>query len=236
LIASLSKVSAVVVWLSLPEPQPWKRTVLVFAVNVPLLFQLPVFFDRVRHLGARTMGHALLAMTAAMVLSSMAAGRLAERIGARAQTLAGSLVALAGLWWFADFDTNRGQEATPLFIDGVIYVSTAWSKVKAYDARTGKQLWAFDPKVPGEFAGRGCCDVVNRGIAAWNGKIYLGSYDGHLVALDAKDGKVVWRILAVDHNKPVTSTGAPRRRDLDPSRPSARGPGRARPRARCRRW
>jgi len=73
----------------------------------PLLFQLPVFFDRVRHLGARTMGHALLAMTAAMVLSSMAAGRLAERIGARAQTLAGSLVALAGLWWFADFDTVR---------------------------------------------------------------------------------------------------------------------------------
>ena len=73
----------------------------------PLLFQLPVFFDRVRHLGARTMGHALLAMTAAMVLSSMAAGRLAERIGARAQTLAGSLVALAGLWWFADLDTVR---------------------------------------------------------------------------------------------------------------------------------
>lgn len=73
----------------------------------PLLFQLPVFFDRVRHLGARTMGHALLAMTAAMVLSSMAAGRLAERIGARAQTLGGSVLALAGLWWFADFETIR---------------------------------------------------------------------------------------------------------------------------------
>jgi len=115
-----------------------------------------------------------------------------------------------GLAWFADFDTNRGQEATPLFIDGVIYVSTAWSKVKAYDARTGKLLWAFDPKVPGEFAGRGCCDVVNRGIAAWKGRIYVGSYDGHLIALDAKDGKVVWKILAVDHDKPVTSTGAPR--------------------------
>jgi MFS family permease len=73
----------------------------------PLLFQLPVFFDRVRHLGARTMGHALLAMTAAMVVSSMAAGRLAERIGARAQTLAGSVLALAGMWWFADFDSVR---------------------------------------------------------------------------------------------------------------------------------
>ena len=73
----------------------------------PLLFQLPVFFDRVRHLGARTMGHALLAMTGAMILSSMAAGRLAERIGARAQTLAGSGVALLGLWWFRDFAAVR---------------------------------------------------------------------------------------------------------------------------------
>jgi quinohemoprotein ethanol dehydrogenase len=59
-----------------------------------------------------------------------------------------------GLAWFADFDTNRGQEATPLAIDGVLYVSTAWSKVKAYDARTGRLLWGYDPMVPGEFAGR----------------------------------------------------------------------------------
>jgi MFS family permease len=69
----------------------------------PLLFQLPVFFDRVRHLGARTVGQALLTLTIAMMLSSVAGGRLTERIGARMQTLAGSLIALAGLWWFADF-------------------------------------------------------------------------------------------------------------------------------------
>lgn len=115
-----------------------------------------------------------------------------------------------GLAWFADFDTNRGQEATPLAIDGVLYVSTAWSKVKAYDARTGRLLWAYDPKVPGEFAGRGCCDVVNRGLAAWNGKIYVASYDGRLIALDARTGSVVWDVLTLDHDKPVTSTGAPR--------------------------
>ena len=70
----------------------------------PLLFQLPVFFDRVRHLGARTMGQALLAMTVAMMLGSIAGGRLSERMGARAQALAGSLLGLAGLWWFSDFD------------------------------------------------------------------------------------------------------------------------------------
>ena len=119
-------------------------------------------------------------------------------------------VSRLGLAWFADFDTNRGQEATPLAIDGVLYVSTAWSKVKAFDARTGQLLWAFDPKVPGEFAGRGCCDVVNRGLAAWNGKIYVGAYDGRLFALDAKTGRVVWETLTLDHNKPVTSTGGPR--------------------------
>ena len=115
-----------------------------------------------------------------------------------------------GLAWFADFDTNRGQEATPLAIDGVLYVSTAWSKVKAYDARSGRLLWAYDPKVPGEFAGRGCCDVVNRGLAAWNGKIYVASYDGRLIALDARTGAVAWEVLTLDHDKPVTITGAPR--------------------------
>jgi quinohemoprotein ethanol dehydrogenase len=114
------------------------------------------------------------------------------------------------LAWYLDFDSNRGQEATPLAIDGVLYFSTAWSKVKAVDARTGKLLWAYDPKVPGEFAGRGCCDLVNRGVAAWKGRIYVSTYDGRLVALDAKSGAVIWSVLSLDHDKPVTSTGAPR--------------------------
>lgn len=115
-----------------------------------------------------------------------------------------------GLAWYADFDTNRGQEATPLAIDGVLYASTAWSKVRAYDARTGRLIWSFDPKVRGEFAGRGCCDVVNRGLAAWHGKIYVAAYDGRLIALDARTGHVLWSVLTLDHDKPVTSTGAPR--------------------------
>jgi MFS family permease len=73
----------------------------------PLLFQLPMFFDRIRHLDARTMGHAMLALTVAMMLSSVAGGRLSERLGARVQALVGSLVALTGLWWFADFESVR---------------------------------------------------------------------------------------------------------------------------------
>src|SRR5688500_19982762 len=75
-----------------------------------------------------------------------------------------------GLAWFADLDTNRGQEATPIVVDGVLYVSTAWSKVKAYNAATGQQLWAYDPVVPGGWAVKACCDVVNRGVAVWGGK------------------------------------------------------------------
>jgi len=114
-----------------------------------------------------------------------------------------------GLAWYADLDTNRGQQATPLVIDGVMYVSTAWSMVKAYDAASGKLLWSYDPQVPRERGVKGCCDVVNRGVAAWNGKIYVGTFDGRLVALDAKTGKPAWSVVTGD-DKNLTITGAPR--------------------------
>jgi quinohemoprotein ethanol dehydrogenase len=115
-----------------------------------------------------------------------------------------------GLAWFADLDTNRAQEATPLVVDGVMYVSTAWSLVKAYEARTGKLLWAYDPQVRRELGVNACCDVGNRGVALWNHKIYVGAYDGRLVALDAATGKPVWSTLTVDTTKPYTITQAPR--------------------------
>jgi quinohemoprotein ethanol dehydrogenase len=115
-----------------------------------------------------------------------------------------------GLAWFADLDTNRAQEATPLIVDGVMYVSTAWSLVKAYDARTGRLLWAYDPQVRRELGVNACCDVGNRGVAAWNHKIFVGVYDGRLVALDAASGKPVWSTLTVDTAKPYTITQAPR--------------------------
>jgi PQQ-dependent dehydrogenase (methanol/ethanol family) len=115
-----------------------------------------------------------------------------------------------GLAWYADLDANRGQEATPLVIDGVLYVSTAWSMVKALDAKTGTLLWSYDPAVPRELGVRGCCDVVNRGVAAWKGKIFIGTFDGRLVALDAGTGKPVWSVMTVDPSKPYTITQAPR--------------------------
>ncbi len=117
---------------------------------------------------------------------------------------------LLGLAWYADFDVDRGQEATPLIIDGVMYVSTAWSMVRAFDAKTGRPLWSYDPKVPRALGVRGCCDVVNRGLAAWKGKIFVGTFDGRLVALDASTGQPVWSVMTVDPGKPYTITMAPR--------------------------
>jgi alcohol dehydrogenase (cytochrome c)/quinohemoprotein ethanol dehydrogenase len=114
------------------------------------------------------------------------------------------------LAWFADFDTARGQEATPLVIDGVMYLTTAWSMVRAFDAKSGRPLWSYDPRVPRALGVRGCCDVVNRGVAAWEGKLYLGTFDGRLIALDAASGKPLWSVLTVDANKPYTITMAPR--------------------------
>ena len=115
-----------------------------------------------------------------------------------------------GLAWYLDLDTDRGQEATPLVIDGVMYSTSAWSKVQAVDAATGKQLWQYDPHVPGETGVRACCDVVNRGVAAWNGRVYVGTLDGRLVALDAATGKEAWSVVTVDQSKRYTITGAPR--------------------------
>ena len=115
-----------------------------------------------------------------------------------------------GLEWAHEFDTARGLEATPLVADGVIYTTTSWSKVHALDAVTGKLLWSYDPKVPGETGFKACCDVVNRGAALYDGKVYVGTLDGRLIALDAKTGQLVWSVVTLDQSKPYTITGAPR--------------------------
>ncbi|MDA0820151.1 MAG: PQQ-dependent dehydrogenase, methanol/ethanol family [Proteobacteria bacterium] len=115
-----------------------------------------------------------------------------------------------GLAWFADMDTARGQEATPLVIDGKLYLTTAWSKVKAYDGVTGALLWEYDPEVPGETAVKACCDVVNRGLATWGDSLFLGTLDGRLVKLDRETGAVAWSKQTTDPEQSYTVTGAPR--------------------------
>ena len=121
-----------------------------------------------------------------------------------------SNVSKLGLAFSYATGTKRGLEATPLVADGTLYTTGAWSRVYAIDAVTGKERWRFDPQVPGAAARNACCDVVNRGVALWKGRVYVGTIDGRLIALDAKTGKPVWETLTVDPSKPYTITGAPR--------------------------
>ena len=102
-----------------------------------------------------------------------------------------SNVSTLGLSWFADYETNQNQQGSPLYIDGVIYVSTARDVLYAFDAKTGKELWKYNPMIHGERL-RFYLGLVNRGIAAWRGKIFMGTLDARLVAVDAGTGKEVW--------------------------------------------
>jgi len=116
-----------------------------------------------------------------------------------------------GFAWQYDLgNPKRGQEATPIVIDGVMYTSGTWGYVYAVNAATGKELWRYDPK-PDYFRGRHpCCDLVNRGVAVWKGKVYVASVDGRLHALDAATGRKIWEADTItDHKLPYSSTGAP---------------------------
>lgn len=116
-----------------------------------------------------------------------------------------------GLVWSYDLESTRGVEATPVVIDGIMYVTASWSVVHAIDARTGKRLWVFDPQVDRAYGYKGCCDVVNRGVAVYKGRVYVASYDGRLFALDAATGAKVWEVdTIVDRKFSYTITGAPR--------------------------
>ncbi len=119
-------------------------------------------------------------------------------------------VSRLGLAWSFDLGTRRGLEATPLVEDGVMYTTSAWSLVYAFDARTGRLLWQYDPHVPKDHGKFVCCDVVNRGVALYRGRVYVGTLDGRLIALDAKTGKVVWDVQTTPKDGPYAITGAPR--------------------------
>jgi quinohemoprotein ethanol dehydrogenase len=113
-----------------------------------------------------------------------------------------------GFAWDFDLGGGRGQESTPIVVDGIMYASSIWGHAFALDARTGKQLWHYDPEVPGGAGRYACCDVVNRGLAYRNGRVFVASLDGRLHALDAATGKPAWVIdTIIDHAAPYGSTG-----------------------------
>ena len=116
-----------------------------------------------------------------------------------------------GLFWYKDMGTNRALEATPIVVDGIMFFTSTWSKVYAVEAKTGKTIWKFDPKVPGEWARKACCDIVNRGVAVYNGKVFFASLDGKLFSLNAETGEKIWEVDTItDRSRAYTITGAPR--------------------------
>ncbi len=126
-----------------------------------------------------------------------------------AETVAG-----LGFAWEYDLSSRDLMSATPLVVDGTMYTSGPWGFVHAVDAESGRGLWVYDPEPIGEWGRYACCGFSNRGVAVWKGRVYVGSIDGFMHAIDAATGKRVWKVdtLTPEDRKarvPYTITGAP---------------------------
>jgi quinohemoprotein ethanol dehydrogenase len=160
----------------------------------------------------------LLTLSAVLVMAFAAVGQESWRLHGGSQTnqrfsplnqINEQTVSRLGLVWSQELGTSRGLEATPIVVDGVIYTTGSWSVVFALDAKTGKLKWTYDPRVHRERAYFFCCDVVNRGVALHHSKVYVGTLDGRLIALDQLTGTPVWSVETTDPAKPYSITAAP---------------------------
>jgi quinohemoprotein ethanol dehydrogenase len=115
-----------------------------------------------------------------------------------------------GLAWYKEFPGHSGLEATPLVVNGVLYTTAPWNVIHALDAATGRELWRYDPQVPRSRLRYSCCGPINRGLALWRGRLYEGTLDGRLIAVDAATGKLVWQVQTTPRDQPYSITGAPR--------------------------
>jgi quinohemoprotein ethanol dehydrogenase len=117
-----------------------------------------------------------------------------------------------GFAWQYKLGTSRGLEATPIVVDGVMYAVGNWGRLYSLDAATGKEIWTYDPQVDGQWGRYACCDVVNRGLAVWEGKVFVAALDGFLHAIDAATGRQIWKtdtLIGRAQHLPYTITGAP---------------------------
>ena len=134
-----------------------------------------------------------------------------ERRFSPLQQINESNVANLNVDWFIDLPNDRGLVSTPLVIDGVLYFCGTMNIVRAVDATTGKLIWEYDPEVAKHIAGKRQVGWVhNRGISFYQGKIFAATWDGRLIAIDAKTGKEIWSEVTFDPSKPLYITGAPK--------------------------
>jgi quinohemoprotein ethanol dehydrogenase len=186
-------------------------TLVLLAAAAPALAQSKGSPEHIRAVTARIDGKAIAANTAATKDWPSHGLDYAETRFSKLKQITAENAKELGLVWTYDLESTRGVEATPLVVDGIMYVTASWSIVHAVDTRTGKRLWSFDPKVNREGGYKGCCDVVNRGVALWQGKVFVAAYDGRLFALDAASGNKVWEVdTIIDRKWSYTITGAPR--------------------------
>ncbi len=135
-------------------------------------------------------------------------GLKAQRHSPLNQINTSNVSALVPAWSFSfGGEKQRGQEGQALVHDGVIYATGSYSRMFAIDARTGKRLWEYNHRLPDDI--RPCCDVVNRGPAIYGDKVFFGTLDASMVALNKDTGKVVWKKKFADHKVGYTMTGAP---------------------------
>jgi alcohol dehydrogenase (cytochrome c) len=104
-------------------------------------------------------------------------------------------------------EKQRGQETQPLVHDGIMYITGSYSRIYAIDVGTGEEIWQYDARLPEGILP--CCDVINRGAAIFDDKVYFGTLDARIVALDAKTGDVVWRDKIADYKAGYSYTAAP---------------------------
>ena len=117
-------------------------------------------------------------------------------------------MAWGAVWAFSlGGEKQRGQETQPLICDGIMYVTGSYSRLFAIDVTTGEEIWQYDARLPEGMLP--CCDVVNRGGAIFGDKIYFGTLDAKIVALNLKTGDVVWSKKIAEYKEGYSYTAAP---------------------------
>ncbi|MFC3052890.1 PQQ-dependent dehydrogenase, methanol/ethanol family [Kordiimonas pumila] len=188
-----------------PRPQYWR--------TVPLLAAMAVS-AALAGCGEQEKAPTTNAAQTTVEWATVGGTEMAQRHSPLAQINKDTVTDLGLAWKFDDFivrgRVHRGNQGTPLVVDGVMYFTGPWSVVYAVDAVSGKELWVYDPEVEGGWARKTCCDVNNKGAAIEGDTLFVGVVDGYLDAVDIKTGERKWRTdTLIDRTRSYSVTGAP---------------------------